>query len=295
MTSPTDKNASEHRPLKRLLDDAIRRLEESGITSARRSAEWLLCEATGLGRTDLYAHPNILVESEAISRFDAMLVRRLRHEPLQYILGCTEFYGIHLELTPAVLIPRPETEEVVGAALGLIDERTAPRVLDVGTGSGCIAIAIKHERPDAGVWAFDISDEALSVARRNAATNRLDIQFFLCDVWKYDAVDAMPRNVDLVIANPPYVTEEERAFLESEVRDYEPHLALFAGTDPLLAYRRIASMGSELLADGGWIVFETHAEFGIRVAEVLGNAGYVSVGVRRDLMGLPRIVLGKKA
>lgn len=278
-----------------LLDDAIRRLESVGIENARKNAEWLLCETLSCSRAGLYADINEAVGPEAVVRFRQMLERRVAHEPLQYILGFTEFFGLRLEVTPAVLIPRPETEELVEEALKSISSLDDPRVLDVGTGSGCIALAVKSRAPGATVFACDVSEAAIEVARRNAALNDLTISFFQSDVLSEDFETRAPAELDLFVSNPPYIAEDEAASLPDDVRAYEPHLALFSREDPIAFYRRLAEAGLRLLKDERRLVVECHAERARDVADSFQEFGYQQIEVLRDLSGRERIVIGRKA
>ncbi len=273
-----------------LLDDAVRRQEAAGLSDARRAALWMLGEILGVGPAHLVAYPEREATPRQADAFAAMLARRLWREPLQYILGYTDFYGLRLRLTPAVLIPRPETEQVVEAALGLLKGRTAPRVLDVGTGSGCIALVLKHERADADVYACDVSKAALDVARTNAEAHHLAVTFFLADVLALDFPDPVRWPFDLIISNPPYVADDEADGLAPEVRDYEPHQALFAGNDPLRFYRAIVNHTGIMLAPGGVLVFETHAHHADAVCALATESGFIDVQLQHDLAGRPRIV-----
>ena len=276
-----------------LLGEGIRRLEAAGIEEARRNAEWMLCEVLACSRVQLYAYGEEPVVPAQVEAFEAMLVRRARHEPLQYILGHTVFFGLRLRVTPAVLIPRPETEQVVEAALGLILERTAPRILDVGTGSGCIALALKHNRRDAEVAACDVSPDALALALDNATALELPISFFHADALAPGFPAYVPHSLDLLISNPPYIPLPEATTLAPEVHAHEPALALFSGDDPLLFYRALTRSAPALLASGGYLVFETHADYAPTVAALLEEAGFKMVTVKADLAGHPRIVSGR--
>lgn len=276
-----------------LMEDAVRRLEAAGIEDARRNAEWLLQDVLSSSRAMLYAYPERPVPPEARAAFEALLMRRLRREPLQYVLGHADFYGLRLRVTPDVLIPRPETEQVVEEVLRLLAPVPSPRVLDVGTGSGCIPLAIKHERPDAEVFACDVSERALEVARVNAAAHRLAVTFVQADVLAPAFAERMPHELDLLVSNPPYITRREASSLAAEVRDFEPHLALFAGDDPLVFYRAILRHARALLVPGGFVVFETHAEYGPAVRDLMAASGFAETTIRADLAGRPRIATGR--
>lgn len=277
-----------------LLNEAAERLSDAGIENARRNAEWMLEGALGLDRTTLLANLGEPVTDEERAAFEAMMTRRLRREPLQYVVGHADFYGLRLRVTPAVLIPRPETEEVVEAALGHLKEVKTPWVLDMGTGSGAIALALKHERPDAEVFACDISEDALAVAADNADRLALDVSFIHADALAPAFVDGVPACFDALVANPPYVPDGEAATLEPEVRDFEPASALFTGDDPLVYYRAITGHAVRVLKPGGLILFEAHTDYADAVRTLLEDGGYTDTAVKSDLSGRPRIVWGWK-
>ena len=273
-----------------LLDTAVARLDAAGVGDARRTAEWIVEHATGARRVDLYARPDVVVEPTEAALADRYLARRAAGEPIQYVLGTADFYGLTLTVTPDVLIPRPETEEVVEHALGLIRDVRAPWVLDVGTGSGAVALAVKHERPDAEVFAVDVSPGALAVAAGNASRLGLDVTFVEADALRPAFADEVPPAFALVVSNPPYVPDAERATLQREVRDHEPGTALFVpDADPLVFYRALAGHAPRLLTPGGWLVAETHADHGRAVAALWAEAGLADADVFTDLSGRDRI------
>ncbi len=275
-----------------LLDAAVRRLDAAERTAPRRTAEWLLSEVLDCDRAHLYAHPEHPVSREAVQKFEEMVERRVQGEPLQHILGSVSFYGLELQVGPDVMVPRPETEEVVGRALDCIEETERPRILDVGTGSGCIALALKHERPDARVHACDVSPDALAVARANARSVKLDIQFLEADVLADAAPSGRLGHVNLLVSNPPYIPDNEADSLPPVVREYDPDVALFAGDDPLRFYRALLDWVRELCVSGGAAVFEVHAAYADEVVALLRREGLTDVFVEEDLNGRPRVVGG---
>ncbi len=285
-------DASADWPVRALLHTVTKLLHDERIDAPRRNAEWMLEEATGWNRTQQVLHATDVVPTDAVKHLQEMVTQRLAHVPLQYILGHADFYGLRLHVSPAVLIPRPETEQVVEAALAQVQHQASPCVLDIGTGSGCIALAIKHQRPDANVMACDISNEALAVARYNGATLQLEVNWLQADVLATDFALPFEGTFDLVISNPPYVLRSEAASLAPEVRNHEPALALFTEGQALRYYRAIAQAAKKLLTSNGWLVFETHADHGTDVAEMLQSTGYSDVRLQNDLAGLPRIVSG---
>ncbi len=254
-------------------------LEKESISAPRLTAEVLLARAIGCERVDLYARPErelTLVEQVHFGRY---LHERLQRKPTQYITGEQEFYGRVFHVTPAALIPRPETELVVETALRLAGWR---RILDVGTGSGCLAITLKKERPEAEVFASDVSTAALGLARENARRLEARVHFFCADLLEAWGRAAL----DLIVSNPPYVPEEEMAGLPPEVRDYEPPAALRGGLE---FYARLMEGAVRALRPGGWLV----VELGYRsraLVEPLAGPEWAQVIFERDLAGFDRVM-----
>lgn len=249
------------------------------------------CDLLGQAPTDYYLGKDIVLSSKKEQELEDILQRLSRFEPLQYIEGRTLFLGREFWVAPGVLIPRPETEELVELMLKEIPADA--RILDVGTGSGCIAISLAKELPDALVTAWDVSPEALSVARANARKLQANVRFVECDVLacQVDEVGLY----DVIVSNPPYVTEAEKADMEPNVLQWEPSLALFVpDDDPLRFYRRIAVLGRDMLADGGWLYFEINRAYGREMVEMLRTMGYVGVRVEKDLSQNDRFVIAEK-
>jgi release factor glutamine methyltransferase len=276
-----------------LLDRAAERLTAAGRDAPRRTAAWLLMEVLDCDRGQLYAHPDRQVAWDDARQFNAMVDRCVAGEPLQHVLGYAVFRGLRLAVSPAVMVPRPETEEVVEAALAMIDDVEAPHVLDVGTGSGCIALTIKHERPDATVRAWDVSPDALAVARENADRLGLDVPFAEVDLFADDLDERLTHPVDLLVSNPPYIPDDEAESLPAVVRDYDPHVALFAGDDPLRFYRALATRTPTLCASGAAVVLETHAGYAEEAAATLRAEGLADVRLQDDLSGRLRILTAR--
>jgi len=205
-----------------------------------------------------------------------------------------EFLGLRLEVGPGVLVPRPETEWLTERVLQELQSTPGPRVLDLGTGSGCIALAIKHHRSDAGVWACDISPEALAIARRNAERLGLQVHWVKADMLADSFPENVPGPFDLIVSNPPYLALHEADELPPEVRDYEPPVALYAGEDPLRFYRALARHGHVLLKPGGRLACEVHAHYGTDVVALFEACGYEAVRLERDLAGNPRLVWARR-
>lgn len=262
-------------------------LERHGVESPRANAEALLMHVLGTTRAGLYARRDGLTTAEA-RMFGRALCQRCRGTPLQHLTGEQQFRRLTLEVRPEVFVPRPETEVLVGAALEALGPLEDPVVVDVGTGTGAIALAVKDERPDAEVFATDISPEAVELARRNAARLGLEVR-----VFQGDLLAPLPEElrgwVDLVISNPPYVTPAEYEDLPEEVKA-DPELALVGGPE---IYERLAAEALRWLRDGGILAVEIGAGRGREVAETLRRS-FMDVEVLLDLAGRERVVLGRR-
>ncbi len=278
-----------------LKDEAIQYLESSNIGDARRNVEWILCELLKCNRASLYAHPEMNLPPKLVKRFQEMIARRVDHEPLQYILGYTEFCGLRFEVTPDVLIPRPETEQLVLAATDVLKSLTKPAVLDIGSGSGCIPVAIKHLNPHAEIFSCDVSRPALEIARTNANQLRAEVSFFECDVLNETLPLPASQKFDLIVSNPPYIPEEEYLTLDPEVLHYEPQIALDTGEDALLFYRSISRLAQKRLVLNGTLLLETHCDYAHDVTSLLADFGYSKTKVLQDLTGRDRFVSAKRS
>lgn len=280
MTSPMGR--------KELFERICRELADVYPPDEARAAAWALIEEmSGIGRTEIFLDPR--AEIVPPPAFFEALEQLRAHRPLQYVLGTAEFYGLTLRLDERVLIPRPETEELVRRIVGE-NRGASPRILDVGTGSGAIALALARELPGAAVTGLDISPGALELARENARTNGVEVNFQSLDI-----LTQVPEGqYDLIVSNPPYVRVCERSAMRRNVLDYEPEAALFVpDDDPLLFYRRIASLGRRLLVPGGALWFEINEAFGRETAELLAGMGYEDMALWRDLFGKERMVRAK--
>lgn len=256
-----------------------------GIENARLEAEWLLCAATGLDRVGLYLNYDKPLNAAELASFRRMVSRRARREPLQHILGSQELCGLEFEVSPDVLIPRPDTETLVAEALARAPG--AVTVLDVGTGSGCIAVVLAGRLPGAEVVAVDVSPAALEVAARNAARHGAEVCFLPGSLLEPVA----GRRFDLIVSNPPYIPSADIAQLAPEVRDGDPRLALDGGPDGLDIYRRLIPGALEHLSPGGWLLVEVGAGQAARVAELFRETdGYGDVIIARDPAGIERVV-----
>jgi release factor glutamine methyltransferase len=275
--------------ISQLLAEGITRLARV-TDQPRHEAEILLAAALGRTRAWLMAHPEEQVlDCEATDRYEAHVTRRAHGEPTAYILGAKEFWSLTLEVTPDVLIPRPETELAVELSLGHLPADAPGRVLDLAAGSGAIALAIARERPRLQVIGTDVSAAAIAVARRNASRLQLRNVEFRTGSW-FDPV--RDERFTLVVSNPPYIAEEDPR-VEPAVRRFEPHAALFAGPDGLEALREVIHAAPAHLVPGGWLVVEHGDLQGPQVRALFAAAGFVDVATRRDLAGLDRCTEGR--
>ncbi len=246
-------------------------------------------------------HDILLCKDKEISpnerqRIEDIVCRLQKQEPIQYILGETEFYGLSFNVNPEVLIPRPETEELVDLIIKEINATRgnrdgSVRVLDIGTGSGCIAVSLAKNIPDATVYAIDISPGALAIARQNAEKNQVDVSFVEHNIFNDFPEGILPDTWDVIVSNPPYVALSEKQNMESNVLDYEPHTALFVpDNQPLLFYERIAEFGLDKLNGKGTIYVETNARYGNETSEIFLRKNYKEVSLYKDMAGKDRIV-----
>jgi release factor glutamine methyltransferase len=276
--------------LRDTLASAISRLTAASVPSPRMNAELLLMFTLECDRAYLHAHPERKLSRDEQTRYAQTLAERERGMPAQYITGHQEFWGMDLIVTPAVLIPRPETEHVIETVLARVARAPSPasllRIVDVGTGSGCIALALAEEVPGAEIHATDISAAALEIARANAARHQLEdrIQFHQADL-----LQGLGRGeFDFVVSNPPYVGDSEADQVQLEVRKYEPRNAVFAGATGLEVIERLIPQARESLKPEGWLVMEISGTIADGVRDLL--AGWNDVQIAKDLQGIERVV-----
>lgn len=270
----------------------IRALIQQAAVSlqSRLEAELLLSHAMGRDRAWLYAHGDDSLDGDQSDRFLSLLQRRLSGEPVAYLLGAREFYGRDFLVSPAVLIPRPETELLVDLALGL-ELPDSARVIDVGTGSGCIALTLAAERPSWQIFASDLSEPALEVARRNREHLKLD----RVDLIHGSLLEPVrERTFDLVISNPPYVAAGDPHLVQGDLR-FEPPAALSCGEQGLALIRALIVQAHAQLVAGGWLLIEHGHDQGARVAALFEQAGFEQVQTRMDLAGQERVTLGRRS
>jgi release factor glutamine methyltransferase len=288
--------------LRPTLHAAVKFLTAQQVPSPRMNAELLIMFTLDCDRAYLYAHPERELTADEMQRYNEAIARRASGAPAQYITGHQEFWGLDLIVTPAVLIPRPETEHVIETVLALTsaDNQTqeqqpgapAPhlRIADVGTGSGAIALALARELPSAEIYATDISPSALEVARANAARHNLDsrIQFLRADL-----LDGLPlESFDFIVSNPPYVGESEEDTVQLEVRKFEPRNAVFAGPSGLEIIERLIPQAHNALRPGGWLVMEMSGTIAPGVQDLL--SGWSDTKITNDLQGIARVISARK-
>ena len=271
---------------------ASKQLREASVANDLLDAQTLLAEALGKDRTYLIVNFNEQLSDELLAGYQRLIARRASGEPLQYITGHQEFFGLEFEVTPAVLIPRPETELIVEEVIRLVDVHkiVAPVIVDVGTGSGCIAIALARELEDAEVTACDISEAALEIARRNAAKHELAnrVRFVNSDL-----LAAFPeiQFADFILSNPPYVAVHELPTLQREVRDWEPHTALTDNADGLSFYRRLLNEAPSRLKPGGYLICELGFGQSAAVLAMADSQMWSEVRLLDDLQSIPRTLV----
>lgn len=280
-----------------LLKKSIGFLKEKGFDETRRTAELLLAHALQCNRIDLYLKFDRPLKDEELATYRELIRRRLQHEPTQYIIGTTEFYGVELEVSPATLIPRPDTETLVTVVLDVLKEHYAdqsPKILDIGTGTGAIPIAVLSQWNKARFTGIDRSGDALALAKRNAERHGLEesLTLHMVDILAGTPVPLAP--YPIVVSNPPYISKEEFATLEPEVNQHEPRYATCDDADGLTFYRTFAGRVNELLLPGGHLIVEIGFGQADDVRTLFENAGLDVRSTVRDLAGIERVVHGVK-
>ena len=267
----------------------------SGIyppSEALSLAKMLLVEVFDFSTLELYGGKDKEISGKRRDVLDEMIRRLKKNEPIQYIIGVESFCGLTFEVNPSVLIPRPKTQELVGWIVGDCEGKEACRILDIGTGSGCIPVSLAHRLPKAEVESWDISEDALQVARRNAERNGVEVLFRQKDVLKASPDEA---RYDVIVSNPPYIAEKEKVDMEANVLDWEPSIALFVpDEDPLLFYRKIAQLGCSMLKEGGALYFEINRAYGQETIQMLEAMGYKDIELRKDSWGNDRMMKAER-
>jgi release factor glutamine methyltransferase len=274
----------------RALRDATNALRDASVDDPRREAATLLAATIARDRAFLITHSADALAPDDLKLFRERVRRRAAGEPTQYVTGRQEFYGLDFEVNPAVLIPRPETELLVETALELLRDVREPRLCDVGTGSGCVAVALLHERDDARAVAVDISTDALRVAARNAARHAVADRLALVASDCFDALAPDGHGFDLVASNPPYVAGGDLDGLQREVREHEPRAALTPGGDGLRVIRRLLEDAPRFLRGGGCLVFEIGFDQHEAIRQLIDARVWTLIDIYKDLQGIPRTV-----
>ena len=250
----------------------------------------LATELLGVSQMAFYMKDDIALTAEQATLLDSAIERLQQHEPIQYILGYSDFCGLRFKVTPATLIPRPETSELVKWIAS--EANGKENILDIGTGSGCIAVSLAHRMPQVTVSAWDISAEALAVATENSKANNCAVTFREVDILAYQPND---EQFDIIVSNPPYIKEVEKELMEANVLDWEPHTALFVpDNDPLLFYRTIAQKATTMLRPGGKLYFEINRAYGKATCDMLASIGYTDIELRKDFAENDRMIRAVK-
>jgi len=265
---------------------------------ARQLYFLLLEDQWGWSKHEYFLRKQELIDDVRINGLLEALSSLKRAEPIQYVLGSAWFRGMKLIVDPSVLIPRPETEELVQLIIDQqqLIESGCPSIIDIGTGSGCIAIALKSALPCAILYALDISKDALQVAKQNADNHGMSIEYLQADILEWDVIFQADQQFDIVVSNPPYITEQERREMHPNVLAHEPHLALFVDNHtPLLFYEHISAFALKHLRPGGKLYFEINRNYGLEVCDLLRKKGFTDVQLHQDLQGADRIIQARKS
>ncbi|RZJ73624.1 peptide chain release factor N(5)-glutamine methyltransferase [Flavobacterium sp.] len=279
--------------IKQLREAFLRELTPVYDAIEAESFFYLLSEAyLSMKRIDVAMHPTKEIPKAEIDRFESAKEKLKAQIPIQYIIGKAYFYSLEFEVNENVLIPRPETEELVDWIKTDFEFKGNPEILDIGTGSGCIAVSLARNLPDAKVSAIDVSDKALEMAKRNADTNQVAVNFVRRDILETSSLD---RKYDVIVSNPPYVRHLEKEEMRKNVLEHEPHLALFVeNDDALIFYRKIAELAFENLNQDGTLYFEINQYLGSETVQMLESKGFSKVELRKDLFGNDRMIKAQK-
>jgi release factor glutamine methyltransferase len=292
-----------HLDIRAALKQGISQLREAHVPSFTLAAELLLLHVLNRDRTWIYSHPEEKISPADAARYFALLARRASGEPTQHLTGKQEFWGLEFEVTPDVLIPRPETEHLIEVALDRLAVREIRagrkqtltgeglQIADIGTGSGCIAVALAKELPAATIYATDISTAALAVAQRNATHHEMTNRIHFVE---RNLLEGLPKLLDLIVSNPPYVGRREKETLEREVRDHEPELALYGGEEGYELYADLIAQSAAHLKPGGLLVLELGHNSLAAVQPLLDAPTWTNVGVTNDLAGIPRVIAAER-
>ena len=263
-------------------------LVSNGFKNVRQEIEWMLCDLLKIDRSDIYLIINSKISKKNFSKLKEWINQRLKNKPLQYITGKTEFYGHQISVSPDVLIPRPETERLVDIAIDTIKNLSKPKILEVGTGSGCISIALGSAKKDANILSLDVSDSALEIAKINTKKNNISNIKFL----KLDFLESIPKGqYDLIISNPPYISKNEMKEIMLDVKEFEPKIALTDNNDGLEFYRRFSNKAKKMINEKGSLILEVGiGSHPIRVREIFHSSGFNKIDLISDYNGDPRVI-----
>jgi release factor glutamine methyltransferase len=278
---------------KDILNRTSQQLEEAGIDDAFSNAEYLALHVLGFwNKSELRKFLSVEISDDQLRKFESLVARRLAYEPLQHIIGETEFFGLRLFTSPAALIPRPETEILVEEILKV--DRDIHSIIDIGTGSGAIALALASRLPDAQILGCDISAEAIALAEKNKARLGIDnVRFKEINIFQEDFGAAYLDSFDIIVSNPPYISIEEFETLDSEVKNFDPRIALTDESDGLLFYRRIAEIARHILRPNGMVFVETGYNGALEVKKIFEDRGLSFLRIVNDLQGIGRVVVAK--
>ncbi|NQV18591.1 MAG: peptide chain release factor N(5)-glutamine methyltransferase [Armatimonadetes bacterium] len=265
-----------------ILDKSINRLKKYNIENPQLNAEQIISHVLGINKTDLYLNSKAVLNREKSDVIERLIIRRTKHEPLQYILGETEFYGCKIKVNPDVLIPRPETELLVEKVLW----KNIRSILEIGTGSGAIAIALAKQMKNVQITATDISEKALNTARQNADLNNVSINFIQSDIF-----ENIKSKFDIIISNPPYISQKEHDNLAPEIKDYEPEISLLAEDEGLFYFKKILENAKDYLTGKGKIYFEIGYDQAEKIKEIAKENCFDDINVFKDLNGFDRIMM----
>jgi len=278
--------------VREILNEVTRRLEAAGVETARLDAEVLLAFCLKCDRLEFLKNPDLKINKNKLSRYAKLIERRLEYEPVAYITGRKEFWSFTLEVNKDVLIPRPDTEIIVEEALAIGKKIIAPRIVDIGTGSGAIALALAKELPEAEITATDISPAALKIAKKNARNLKLEknIEFF-----KGDLFAPVKGLFDIIASNPPYISAAEYENLPHGVKDFEPQIALLAGQTGVEFYEKLIYQSKNHLKKDGWLLMEIGAPQAEKILDIMKECAFFeNIDVRRDYAGHDRVIKGRK-
>ena len=263
-------------------------LLSNGFNDAKQEIEWMLCDLLKFKRSDIYANFSVRISKSNVRALKEWINQRLKNKPLQYITGKTEFYGHQISVSPDVLIPRPETERLVDIAIDTIKNLSKPKILEVGTGSGCISIALGSAKKDANILSLDVSDSALEIAKINTKKNNISNIKFL----KLDFLESIPKGqYDLIISNPPYISKNEMKEIMLDVKEFEPKIALTDNNDGLEFYRRFSNKAKKMINEKGSLILEVGiGSHPIRVREIFHSSGFNKIDLISDYNGDPRVI-----